>query len=132
VSDREAYVLRAGEWLRSIQNADGGWGESCESYDRNTFVPFHSSPSQTAWAILGLLAGGDTTSQCLHKGVEYLMDTQRHDGGWDEDLSTGTGFPGVFYLKYHYYRHSFPVLALSTYLKTRSSQSEYKNGATRK
>ena len=50
------------------------------------------------------------------------METQRHDGGWDEDLSTGTGFPGVFYLKYHYYRHSFPVLALSTYLKTRSSQ----------
>jgi len=132
VSDREVYVLRAGEWLRSIQNADGGWGESCESYDRHTFVPFHSSPSQTAWAILGLLAGGDTTSQCLHKGVEYLMDTQRNDGGWDEDLSTGTGFPGVFYLKYHYYRHSFPVLALSTYLKTRGGQSEYKNGANRK
>ena len=61
--DREAHVLRAGEWLRSIQNADGGWGESCASYDNDTFTPAPSTPSQTAWALLGLLAGGDTTSQ---------------------------------------------------------------------
>ena len=126
-SDREAYILRSGEWLRSIQNADGGWGESCESYDRQTFVPAHSTPSQTAWAVLGLLAGGDTNSASVHKGIEYLIETQRADGGWDEDLSTGTGFPRVFYLKYHLYRNSFPVLALSTYLKTRSA-----NGADRK
>ena len=119
-SDREAHILRAGEWLRSIQNADGGWGESCESYDRNTFVGAASTPSQTAWAILGLIAGGDTTSNSLHKGVEYLIETQRQDGGWDEELSTGTGFPRVFYLKYHNYRHSFPVLALSVYLKARN------------
>jgi squalene-hopene/tetraprenyl-beta-curcumene cyclase len=119
-SDREAYILRAGEWIRSIQNADGGWGESCASYDQHTFVAAKSTPSQTAWAILGLLAGGDTTSNSLHKGVEYLMETQKSDGHWDEDLSTGTGFPGVFYLKYHLYRNSFPVLALSNYLKTRS------------
>jgi squalene-hopene/tetraprenyl-beta-curcumene cyclase len=121
VDDHEAYILRAGEWLRSIQNADGGWGESCESYDRETFVAAPSTPSQTAWAILGLLAGGDTTSGSLHKGVEYLIETQKKDGSWDEDLSTGTGFPGVFYLKYHLYRNSFPVLALSNYLKTRSA-----------
>jgi squalene-hopene/tetraprenyl-beta-curcumene cyclase len=121
VSDREAYILRAGEWLRSIQNADGGWGESCESYDKNTFVAAESTPSQTAWAILGLLAGGDTTSSSLQKGVEYLIETQRQEGGWDEELSTGTGFPRVFYLKYHYYRHSFPVLALSSYLKSRTA-----------
>ncbi len=119
-NDREAYILRAGEWLRSIQNADGGWGESCASYDRKTFVPAESTPSQTAWAICGLIAGGDTTSNSLHKGIEYLIETQRKDGGWDEKLSTGTGFPGVFYLKYHYYRHSFPVLALSDYLRTRN------------
>ena len=118
-SDREAYILRAGEWLRATQNADGGWGESCASYDRNTFVAAPSSPSQTAWAILGLLAGGDTTSQSLQKGVEWLVERQRNDGGWSEELSTGTGFPGVFYLKYHLYRNSFPVLALSNYLKTR-------------
>jgi squalene-hopene/tetraprenyl-beta-curcumene cyclase len=118
-SNREAYILRAGEWLRSIQNADGGWGESCESYDRNTYVPAESTPSQTAWAVLGLLAGGDTTSDSVQKGIEYLIETQRPDGGWDEALSTGTGFPRVFYLQYHYYRHSFPILALSTYLRAK-------------
>jgi squalene-hopene/tetraprenyl-beta-curcumene cyclase len=126
-SDREAYILRAGEWIRSIQNADGGWGESCASYDQHTFVAARSTPSQTAWAILGLLAGGDTTSNSLHKGIEYLMETQKTDGDWDENLSTGTGFPGVFYLKYHLYRNSFPVLALSNYLKTRGGT----NGAIR-
>jgi squalene-hopene/tetraprenyl-beta-curcumene cyclase len=117
-SDREAYILRAGEWLRSIQNADGGWGESCESYDRNTFVPAASTASQTAWAILGLLASGDTTSESLRRGIEYLVANQKADGTWDEDQATGTGFPRVFYLTYHLYRQSFPVLALSTYLKS--------------
>jgi squalene-hopene/tetraprenyl-beta-curcumene cyclase len=125
-SDREAYILRAGEWLRSIQNADGGWGESCAGYALNTYVPAASAPSQTAWAILGLLASGDTISGSVQQGVEHLIETQRHDGGWNEELSTGTGFPGVFYLKYHYYRHSFPVLALSSYLKARGA-----NGADR-
>lgn len=117
--DREAYILRAGEWLRAIQNADGGWGESCASYDNNTFTPGPSTPSQTAWAVLGLLAGGDTTSNSVHKGVEWLVEHQRADGGWDEDFSTGTGFPRVFYLKYHLYRHCFPVLALAAYRKAR-------------
>ena len=119
--ENEAYILRAAEWIRSIQNADGGWGESCESYDRHTFVGARSTPSQTAWAILALLAGGDQTTNSLHKGVEYLIETQKHDGSWDEALSTGTGFPGVFYLKYHLYRNSFPVLALSNYLKSRGA-----------
>jgi squalene-hopene/tetraprenyl-beta-curcumene cyclase len=118
-SNREAHILRAGEWIRAIQNADGGWGESCASYDNKTFTVAPSTPSQTAWAILGLLAGGDTTSSSLTKGVEWLVEHQRADGGWDEDLSTGTGFPRVFYLKYHYYRHSFPVLALSMYRKVK-------------
>jgi len=125
-SDREAYILRAGEWLRSTQNADGGWGESCASYDQETFVAAPSAPSQTAWAILGLLAGGDTNSRSVQKGIEYLIETQKADGGWDESLSTGTGFPRVFYLQYHLYRNSFPVLALASYLKAKSP-----NGADR-
>jgi squalene-hopene/tetraprenyl-beta-curcumene cyclase len=120
VSDREAYVLRAGEWLRSIQNADGGWGESCASYDNNCFTPAESTPSQTAWAVLGLLAGGDASSLSVQKGIERLIETQRADGAWDEQLATGTGFPRVFYLSYHLYRNSFPLLALSTFLKTRA------------
>jgi len=72
--------------------------------------------------VLGLLASGDSTSDSVLKGVEYLMETQRADGGWDEALSTGTGFPRVFYLQYHYYRHSFPVLALASYLKTKGAK----------
>jgi squalene-hopene/tetraprenyl-beta-curcumene cyclase len=121
--DREVHVLRAGEWLRSIQNADGGWGESCASYDNGVFTPAESTPSQTAWAVLGLLAGGDTTSQSVHKGVEFLLRTQRADGSWNEELATGTGFPKVFYLNYHMYRLYFPLLALSEYRKIEQNGS---------
>ena len=116
VSDREVYILRAGEWLRSVQNADGGWGESCRSYDMHTFVAGPSSASQTAWAIMGLLAGGDDTSESVRKGVEHLIRTQRPDGNWEEELATGTGFPKVFYLTYHMYRNAFPMMALAMYL----------------
>jgi squalene-hopene/tetraprenyl-beta-curcumene cyclase len=124
VSDREAYVQRGLEWVRSIQNFDGGWGESCESYRQKSFVAAPSTPSQTAWAVLALLAGGDTTSSSLMDGVEYLIRTQKSDGTWDEALATGTGFPEVFYLCYHLYRNSFPLLALNTFLKIKSASGE--------
>jgi squalene-hopene/tetraprenyl-beta-curcumene cyclase len=124
VDDREAAILRAGEWLRSIQNADGGWGESCASYDNSTFTPAPSTPSQTAWGILGLLASGDESSLSLYNGVEYLIETQRPDGTWDEELATGTGFPRVFYLSYHLYRNSFPLLALSKFSQSKSQVSQ--------
>ena len=116
VSDREVYVLRAGEWLRSNQNPDGGWGVSCESYDKHCYVNGQSTASQTAWAVMGLLAGGDHTSESVHKGVEHLIETQLPDGNWDEELATGTGFPKVFYLTYHMYRNAFPMMALAMYL----------------
>ncbi|MBV9506318.1 MAG: squalene--hopene cyclase [Acidobacteriia bacterium] len=119
--DREAHVLRAGEWLRSIQNADGGWGESCASYDRGYFTPAPSTPSQTAWAILGLLAGGDSNSRSVQAGIEYLLETQKPEGSWDEELATGTGFPKVFYLNYHLYKDYFPLLALASFAKTRAN-----------
>jgi squalene-hopene/tetraprenyl-beta-curcumene cyclase len=118
-NNREAHVLRGGEWLRSIQNADGGWGESCASYDNGTFTPAPSTPSQTAWAILGLIAGGDAHSLSVQHGIEYLLETQQPGGTWDEELATGTGFPRVFYLNYHMYKDYFPLLALSQFLKTR-------------
>ena len=121
--DREAHILRAGEWLRGIQNADGGWGESCASYDHGTFVPGPSTPSQTAWALLGLMAGGDDGSLSVEHGIEYLVDTQRPDGSWSEELATGTGFPGVFYLNYHMYKDYFPLLALAAYAKRGESRS---------
>jgi squalene-hopene/tetraprenyl-beta-curcumene cyclase len=105
---------KAAEWIRSVQNRDGGWGESCQSYATNHYVPAASTPSQTAWALLGLNAAGDTSSPAVQRGLEYLTATQRADGRWDEDLSTGTGFPNVFYLSYHLYRDYFPLLALAT------------------
>jgi squalene-hopene/tetraprenyl-beta-curcumene cyclase len=118
--DHEPHIQRANEWLRSIQNADGGWGESCASYDNGTYTPAISTPSQTAWAILGLIAGGDTRSSSLKHGIEYLLETQRADGSWHEELATGTGFPKVFYLNYHLYCLYFPLLALSTFAKIKS------------
>jgi squalene-hopene/tetraprenyl-beta-curcumene cyclase len=122
-SDREAHVLRAGEWLRSIQNADGGWGESCASYDNGVFTPAPSTPSQTAWALMGLIAGGDSGSLSVRHGIEYLVESQRGDGSWDEDLATGTGFPRVFYLNYHLYKDYFPLLALSSFVKARANSN---------
>jgi squalene-hopene/tetraprenyl-beta-curcumene cyclase len=123
-SDREAHVLRAGEWLRSIQNADGGWGESCLSYDNGVFTAGPSTPSQTAWAILGLIAGGDAGSLSVQHGIEYLLEMQRGDGSWDEKLATGTGFPKVFYLNYHLYKDYFPLLALASFGRARAALNE--------
>jgi squalene-hopene/tetraprenyl-beta-curcumene cyclase len=118
--DHEPYIQRANEWLRSIQHSDGGWGESCASYDNDIYTDAESTPSQTAWALMGLMAGGDTYSSSVQHGIEYLINTQRADGTWDEALATGTGFPKVFYLNYHYYRLYFPLLALATFVKSQS------------
>jgi len=117
LSENEPSIQRALEFIRAYQNRDGGWGESCASYDENRFVPSASTPSQTAWAILALLAGGDLRSESLYNGIEYLVQTQRADGTWHEDYCTGTGFPRVFYLEYTDYRNTFPLLALSTFMK---------------
>jgi squalene-hopene/tetraprenyl-beta-curcumene cyclase len=103
---------KAADWLRSVQNPDGGWGESCASYEKHCFVPAPSTPSQTAWGILGLEAAGDTGSPAVERGIQWLLDRQKSTGGWDEELCTGTGFPNVFYLHFHLYRHYFPLLAL--------------------
>ncbi len=118
VDNHEPMVQQASEWLRMFQNADGGWGESCGSYDdANSKGIGLSTPSQTAWAVLGLLAAGDTRSESVQKGVAYLLKTQKPDGSWDEPQYTGTGFPRVFYLAYHLYRIYFPLLAMTTYAR---------------
>ncbi len=112
----EPSVQQAAEWLRSIQNADGGWGETCTSYDDvSTKGVGPSTPSQTAWAVMGLLAAGDLRSDAVDRGILWLLNHQRTDGGWNEIEFTGTGFPRVFYLAYHLYRNYFPLIALSTY-----------------
>jgi squalene-hopene/tetraprenyl-beta-curcumene cyclase len=110
------YVRKAVEWLRSVQQPDGGWGESCATYkDPSLKGKGPSTASQTAWAIMGLIAAGEVRSSAVRRGVEFLLSRQRPDGSWDEDQWTGTGFPGVFYLKYHYYRIYFPLFALAYY-----------------
>jgi squalene-hopene/tetraprenyl-beta-curcumene cyclase len=118
VDHHEPYVQQAAEWLRMVQNPDGGWGESCESYDdANKKGIGESTASQTAWAVLGLMAANDMRSDSVARGIAYLLRTQLKDGSWDEPHYTGTGFPRVFYLKYHMYRQYFPLLALTTYAK---------------
>ena len=118
VDHHEPYVQQGAEWLRMVQNADGGWGETCGSYDDpNTKGVGPSTPSQTAWAVTGLLAANDTRSDSVARGIAYLLRTQKKDGSWDEPYFTGTGFPRVFYLRYHMYRQYFPLIALTTYAK---------------
>jgi squalene-hopene/tetraprenyl-beta-curcumene cyclase len=113
----EPRYQAAGCWLRSIQNADGGWGELPDSYqDPGTKGQGPSTPSQTAWALAGLMATEDQ-SDGLTLGVEYLIRNQREDGSWKDDFWTGTGFPGVFYLRYHLYATYFPLLALATFAR---------------
>jgi len=124
LSENEPAIQRGLEFIRAYQNRDGGWGESCASYDEGRFVPNPSTPSQTAWALLALLAGGDLRSESLFNGVDYLVRTQRPDGTWEENYSTGTGFPRVFYLAYTDYRNTFPLLALSTYRKATAVREE--------
>jgi squalene-hopene/tetraprenyl-beta-curcumene cyclase len=120
----EPEVQQAAEWLRMVQNPDGGWGETCGSYDDpSTRGVGPSTPSQTAWAVMGLLAAADTRSESVAKGIAYLLKTQKKDGSWDEAWYTGTGFPRVFYLMYHLYRQYFPLLALTTYKKVMAEKN---------
>jgi squalene-hopene/tetraprenyl-beta-curcumene cyclase len=125
IDNHEPQIQQAAEWIRMVQNPDGGWGETCGSYDDpNTRGVGPSTPSQTAWALLGLLAAGDDRSDSIAKGVRWLLTRQQQDGSWDEStgeawtrqaLYTGTGFPRVFYLSYEMYRQYFPLLALTGY-----------------
>lgn len=117
----EPYIGRAVAWLESKQNPDGGWGESCHSYgdDPEWSGKGESTPSQTAWAIMGLMSAGMTDAFSVARGVQYLLRHQLKDGSWEEVRHTGTGFPRVFYLRYHWYCQYFPLWALAMYRNLR-------------
>ena len=125
----QSYVQRAVRWLKSVQNEDGGWGETPESYrDPHLKGQGPSAASQTAWALLGLIAAGETRSRSVRLGIEWLLEQQKQDGSFDEKEWTGTGFPKVFYLRYHYYCAYFPLMAFSAYLA--ALHAERNPGAT--
>jgi squalene-hopene/tetraprenyl-beta-curcumene cyclase len=110
------YVRRATGWLKARQQADGGWGESCASYwPERRAEPVASTPSQTAWALLGLMAAGETLSDTVARGIDYLKGAPRQGPKWDEELYNAVGFPRVFYLHYHGYSVYFPLWALARY-----------------
>ncbi len=120
------YCQRAVIWLRTVQKADGSFGESLASYETaSTKGQGPSTASQTAWGLIGLLAGAELSDPAIFKAVSYLAHQQKDDGSWSEPDFTGTGFPGVFYLKYHLYRNSFPVYALARYSNQSRSTDEY-------
>jgi squalene-hopene/tetraprenyl-beta-curcumene cyclase len=114
-------VARGAAWLMAVQGADGGWGEDAGSYglDAARYQPAPATPSQTAWAVLGLIAAGAVDSPAVARGVAWLLAHQRADGLWDEPQHTATGFPRVFFLRYHGYARYFPLWALARYRRLR-------------
>jgi squalene-hopene/tetraprenyl-beta-curcumene cyclase len=112
----QPFVRRAMKWYEDHQNEDGGWGETCESYkDPSLRGKGESTASQTAWAVMGMLAGGEAENPAVKRGIEYLLSQQKEYGSWYEDEFTGTGFPIHFFIKYHMYQQFFPLMALSRY-----------------
>ena len=112
----EPCIRKAVRWLREHQNWDGGWGETCDSYARPELRGTGpSTASQTAWALMALMAAGESDSPEVVRGVQYLVAHQEEDGSWSEEYFTGTGFPKHFMIRYHNYRNCFPLMALGRY-----------------
>ena len=124
IPKHDARIRLAADWLRTRQQANGGWGETPRTYDepqlRGTGP---TTASQTAWALMGLMAAGDADREAARRGVDYLLETQNADGTWDEPWWTGTGFPKVFFLRYQFYPIYFPLMALSRYARVASRES---------
>jgi squalene-hopene/tetraprenyl-beta-curcumene cyclase len=125
VDHADATFRKAVGWLAAIQNPDGGWGEDGTSYklDYRGYERSPSTASQTAWALLGLMAAGEVGHPTVQRGIAYLAQTQARDGFWDEPRYTATGFPRVFYLRYHGYAKFFPLWALARYRSLNESNS---------
>ncbi len=126
VDSSSSVVRKAVTWLLAIQNKDGGWGEDGESYslDYKGYEQAPSTASQTAWALMGLMAAGEVDHPAIQKGIAYLASTQGSDGFWREQRFTATGFPRVFYLRYHGYAKFFPMWALARYRNLKASNTK--------
>jgi squalene-hopene/tetraprenyl-beta-curcumene cyclase len=126
VDHRDPAIRKAVGWLASVQNEDGGWGEDAVSYrlDYRGYEKSPSTASQTAWALLAMMAAGEVDHPAVARGIEYLKSTQTEKGLWDEQRYTATGFPRVFYLRYHGYSKFFPLWALARYRNLRSTNSK--------
>jgi squalene-hopene/tetraprenyl-beta-curcumene cyclase len=120
-------MRRGAEWLLSIQNDDGGWGEDCDSYKLGYrgYEPAASTASQTAWALLGLMAAGEVDNPAVARGIEWLRHAQGEDGLWPQEAYTGGGFPRIFYLRYHGYPKFFPLWALARYRNLRAGDARH-------
>jgi len=119
------YIRRAVEWLKDRQREDGGWGEDCATYwDERKDEVKESTASQTAWALLGLMAAGEVESEAVRRGVEYLLHAPRDGGNWQETYFNAVGFPRVFYLKYHGYSAFFPLFALARFRQLTKSNAK--------
>jgi len=128
VPREDPAICRAVAWLLSAQREDGGWGEDEETYNTAPHGRYkESTPSHTAWALLGLMAAGESDQPAVARGIEYLMATQRPDGEWAELPYNAVGFPRVFYLRYHGYRLYFPLLALARYHDLHQSNTHVVN-----
>ena len=124
------YIRKAVEWLKARQGADGGWGEDCASYwqHRRDEVKI-STPSQTSWAVLGLIAAGEIDTSSVERGIKYLVDAPREGGKWQEEYFNAVGFPRIFYLRYHGYSAYFPLWTLARYSRlARSNERTYNFG----
>ncbi|HEY5288993.1 MAG TPA: squalene--hopene cyclase [Caulobacteraceae bacterium] len=126
LSPTSPMASRAADWLTAIQNSDGGWGENCDSYklDYRGHEPAPSAASQTAWALLGLMAAGKINDTSVTRGIAWLASRQDEGGEWPEDTYTGGGFPRVFYLRYHGYAKIFPLWALARYRNLRRANAD--------
>ena len=125
---RQPYALRGVQWLKSVQNPDGGFGESIASYDHPELKGRGAvTASQTSWGLIGLLASTGPADRSAERALEFLLSTQTQEGTWEEEEFTGTGFPKVFYLKYHLYRHNFPLYGLARYRNMVAGSGEYRS-----
>ncbi len=123
-------LVRASDWLESVQQAEGGWGETCLSYDDPSYKgQGDPTPSQTAWAVLGLVSAGRAGGDAAARGIQYLLDHQQGDGTWFDETYTGTGFPRVFYLRYHLYPTLFSTMAIARHQAAAARLSNANSGA---